>query len=115
MLAQDPRRGGGSRGSARPVAPAGVRAHLVGRVGHDEMGRLLLQHLQGNAKLYCLDTSGVVIDRESSTGVAVQLATAQAGPRPSARRSARRSTRRPARRAPPRAARRTARPRDASR
>jgi len=51
----------------------------VGRVGDDEMGRLLIDHLRGEAQPFarCLHTERLLVDPESSTGVAVQLVTSQ--------------------------------------
>ena len=68
--------GGKGANEAVAVACLGVCAHLVGRVGNDEMGRLLVDHLRSDAKLRgALDTSRLTIDDAHSTGVAVQLVT----------------------------------------
>lgn len=66
--------GGAGANEAVALAKLGVSTKLVGRVGTDEMGRLLLGHLDGLG-LPLLDFSAVRVAEGATTGVAVQLAT----------------------------------------
>ncbi len=67
----------GGKGANKAVAAArlalsgaegmGARVRMIGRVGSDAFGRQLLESLEGNG----VDVSGVGVDCESSSGVAV--------------------------------------------
>ena len=62
------------------VARLGVRTTLVGRVGGDEMGRLLLEHLSSATETTPLLRTAFIVQRqETTTGVAVQLVTSRDG------------------------------------
>lgn len=70
--------GGAGSHQAVCLSKLGVATHLIGRCGADEMGRLLLAHLDDLA-LPLLDTSGIRAESGAPTGVAVQLATSLDG------------------------------------
>ena len=57
-----------------------MQTSLVGRVGGDEMGMLLMEHLWG-LQLPHLNTASIRMERAASTGVAVQVSTALDGRR----------------------------------
>ena len=60
---------GGGKGANQALAAArlGAEAHMVGRVGDDDFGRTLLDNMRSAG----VDMSGVALDPENSTGVAV--------------------------------------------
>ena len=72
--------GGAGANEAVALAKMGLETLLVGRVGDDEMGHLLVQHLEGLG-LGLLDLSGIRQEAGASTGVAMQLATSLDGKR----------------------------------
>lgn len=59
----------GGKGANQAVAAAklGAEVTLVGRVGADVLGRELIKNAKGNG----IDTSYIVVDRETATGVAL--------------------------------------------
>ena len=72
--------GGSGANEAVALAKLAVSTTLIGRVGTDEMGRLLVEHLEGLG-IPLLDTSHVRSVDGASTGVSVQLATSFDGKR----------------------------------
>jgi ribokinase len=65
----------GGKGGNQAVAAArmGGRVSMIGRVGTDIFGPILLEELQG----YGIDVTGVAIDTEHSSGIAVILLNAE--------------------------------------
>merc|ERR1740124_1240972 len=68
--------GGKGANEAVALTRLGVGVTIVGRVGSDEMGNLLLQQAEAHQGL---ETSAVTRDAHASTGVAVQIATSVDG------------------------------------
>ena len=60
---------GGGKGANQALAASrlGARAHMAGRVGNDDFGRMLLENMRSAG----VDMEGVALDPSNSTGVAV--------------------------------------------
>ena len=70
--------GGKGANEAVALCRLGVPTCLVGRVGKDEMGRALMEHLQSKA-YPMLDSSNVRLASDAATGVALQFVTSEDG------------------------------------
>lgn len=76
LLPGQRRPGGAPANFAFHVQQLGARARLISRVGHDEHGRFLLEHLQRNG----LATTDIQIDPAAATGTAEVVLTKEGVP-----------------------------------